>query len=517
MSDDKLKELQDLENETGGKQSGDSGEGPPSGQSSAEEFETRELTPEEIEKFRLKVVKDKTGEIKTSELIQQDLPFGDSKSPGENLEVEGAAADEAALKVTDEIPPPPAAQYPELEKFSAAARPSSSPMTRTLLVVVLALLVIMLYFMFQKDEVPPPAGTTGTGETVQQQPAMVTEDLQTPDGETAAETGGETGMVTPGKVEPPPPVYELSTDEFRGTAPMEVRPEGPVISEAADPEIAAIADALKIRAAAIYGTNINSRAGVTTTVTSGKFQGFNIVNTYQEKGEDVNKEVIKNETVVLTPSRGKILVKENFLDSVRQTDYDQFRKDLEASGLEVIKKDVPEEGIVSVQLRVTQVSEKPVNPEFLIGPDSVGVVKLDMPVDEMKSALSSGNFTVVDKRMLAEDTYYNTFKVLDRWNNPLFFATEKAGKVWGIRVLSEKFQTAKGVGMGDTLDKFRIFYLESGKMTVSVTPGGAPFLSVPGEQARFFLHGEGLDFEKQVFPGDLKVTDILLGGSPFIK
>lgn len=517
MSDDKLKELQELEKKTGGKQSGDSGENRPSGQNDNEEFETRELSLQEIEKIKLKMEKEKTGDIKAPDPIQPELPFGDlatpepPEPPDEILEEEGVQSDEEALKVKDELPPTPVEQYPELEKFSASARSSMSPITRTLLLVVIVLLAIMLYFMFEKDDVPTVTGTTETTE--QQQPALVTEDMQPPEEETTEQTDTATETVEPGDAEPPLPVYEFPDDEFQGVAPMEVRPEGPVISEAGDPEIAAIGDALKIRAAAIDGNKTTTRGGITTTVTSGKFQGFSVVNTYQLKNEDV----IKNETVIITPSRGKVVIKENFLDSIRKTDYEKFKKDLNASGVEVIKKEVPEEGIISVQLRVTGMFGKPVNPEFLIGPGSVGSVKLEMSIDEMKSALSSVKYTIVDKRMLQEDTYYNTYKVLDRWNSPLFFVTGKAGKVWGIRVLSEKYKTARGIGLGDTLNKFRIYYLKSEKVTAGSTPGGAPFVSIAGEQSRFFLQGEGLSFKKKVFPGGMKVSDILLGGSPFIK
>lgn len=500
MSDDKLKELQELENETGGKKSGDPGEGSLSGRNGDEEFQTRELSLDELENLKQKMEKEKTGEIETSEPVQQELPFGDLKPPGDIPEEGG-----------DETVPSPVQQYPELEKFSAQARQSSmSPLTRLLMVVVVVLLAVMVYFMFDKDDVPTPAGTT---DTTGRQPAMVTEDMQPPDEETTTGTETETVRPAPAKTEAPPPVYPLPDDEFQGAAPMEVREEGPVLSETSDPEIAAIADAFKIRVEIVGGTKTTTRAGIETTVTSGNFQGFNIVNTFQQKGE----EVIKNETVIITPSRGKVAIKENFLDSVKKTDYETFRQELETSGIEVIKKELPEEGVISVQLRVTELFGKPVNPEFLIGPGSVGAVKLNMPVDKMKSALPSGKYTVVDKRMLQDDTYYNTYKVLDRWNNPLFFVTEQAGKVWGIRVLSDKYKTAKGIGLGDTLNKFRIFYLKSGKVTASATPGGAPFISVEGEQAKFFLQGDGLNFEKQVFPGNLKVSDILLGGSPFIK
>lgn len=517
MTENKFKdELQELEKAAGGKRT-------PPGRREDDNFQTRELSLEEVEKMKLKIMKEKSGDISVPfppdpplppipdephvDAVDQLLPPPPDEDALQEEIPEDQIPEEDTLKVTDELPPISSEHVSEFDrKFTAPPGPTMSSMTRTLLIVVAALLVVMLYFMFRQKETPVLTVTEPASE--EQGPAVVTEDLQPQDEGASTET-----VPVPSDKEEAPPVFELSDDVFQGVAPMEVRQAGPVISVEVDPEIAAVVDALKVRVDIINGTKTADRAGIITKVTSGMFQGFNIINTHQQKGG----EVIKNETVVITPSKGKIIVKDNFLDSLWKIDHEKFKQDLETAGLEIIKKEMPDEGVLYVQLRVTKVYGKLINPEYLVGRDSVGSIKLEMPIEEMKTVLSSGNYTVVDKTMLQDETYYNTYKVLDHRNEPLFFVTGKDNKVWGIQLLSDRFKTAAGIGLGNTLGELRLFYLKNGKVTVSSTPAGSPFVSVETIDGRFFLQGEGLDLKKPTFPDSLTISTILLGGSPFIR
>jgi hypothetical protein len=392
-------------------------------------------------------------------------------------------------------------------QFRTPAPPATSSTTRTLLLVVLLLLLILFYLMFFKEHQAPPgpvtpttteetAAVTGEPETVTEQPPASIID---------------TAPAKPADKEEPPPVYELSDDAFQGAAPLTVKPSGPVISEEVDPEIAAVADALKVRVAIINGSKTRTRRDIKTTISSGMFQGFKVTHTLQEKAD----EVIRDDIAVVTPSRGILAVKGNILDSIKRTNYEKFQQDLETSGLEVTKSLEEEEGVVNAQLRVTKFRGKPIQPAFLVGPDNLGPVKLGMPIEDMEVALKG--YVVVPKRILHGDTYYDTYKVLDRRNRSLFFINEKDGKVWGIQVVSNKFKTDGGLGIGNTLAQFRIYYLKNAKLSISATPAGAPFVSVQGMSVRFFLQGKGMDFNNQVFPDDLKISNILLGGSPFME
>jgi hypothetical protein len=139
-----------------------------------------------------------------------------------------------------------------------------------------------------------------------------------------------------------------------------------------------------------------------------------------------------------------------------------------------------------------------------------------MPTKKME-ALLSRKYEVVAKRIADEDKYYDTYKVLGSGGQTLFFVIGRNGKVSGIQVVSEKYKTSRGLGIGNKLGEFKVCYLKNGKMTISSTLAGIPFASVEGIRAQFFLQGRGLNFATQVFPDDLKISDILVGSSPFVK
>ena len=265
-------------------------------------------------------------QVVENQTLEEEIP-GD-QVPGEEV------PEDDALKVTNELPPISSEQVSELDrKFSAPAGPGMSSMTRTLLIVVAILLVVMLYFMFrQKDNPVPIISETSTEE---QDPALVTENLQPQDESTATQGSSEIPTESSDQ-EVPPPVFILPDEVFQGTAPMEVRQEGPVVSVEVDSEIAAFVDALKVRVGIINGSKTAERSGINTKITSGLFQGFNIINTKQQKGD----EIIKDETVVITPSKGRIIVKNNFLDSLWKLDREKLQQELETAGLEIIKKEV---------------------------------------------------------------------------------------------------------------------------------------------------------------------------------
>lgn len=423
----------------------------------------------------------------------QETPLKKSEAVYEPVKSQG----EPAPRPSGPIP----RREPEMRMPSPMRAPTGSP-NRTILYIIALFVVVLFFFFMLRRCTSSPTPVTGTpGEKVTsatQEPGTDNIQYSSQDQDTAAE-----------KTQP---VYDLPEDKLQGAAPLTVKPNGPVVSETVDPEIAAVADALKIRVGIIEGSSTKTREGIATTISSGIFLGFKVTHTIQQRGG----EVLRDEIAVTTPSRGQVTVKGKILDSMNRINYQTFLNDLKNAGLEMIKNPLPDEGIINVQLRVTGSLGPAANPDFLIGPGSVGQVDLGMPIRKMESLLSR-KYEVVSKRMVDEDKYYDTYKVLGPGGQPLFFVIGKNGKVAGIQVFSQRFKTTRGLGIGNKLGEFRVCYLKNGKMTISSTLAGIPFASVGGMDARFFLQGQGLNFASQVFPDDLKISDILVGSSPFVK
>lgn len=388
---------------------------------------------------------------------------------------------------------------PEMRTRSLMREPTPSP-NRTIIYIIGFFVVVLIFFFMLRRCNSSSTSVSGTPDE------KATSAIQ--------ETGTDNirSSTQDQETEKTQPTYDLPEEKLQGTAPLTVKPNGPVVTAATDPEIAAIAVALKIRVAIIAGSTMKTKGGIVTTTSSGTFLGFKVTQTLQQRGG----EVLKEEIAVTTPSRGQVTVKGNILDSMSKITYQTFLNDLKSAGIEVIKNPVPDEGIINVQLRVTGSLGPAANPDLLIGSGSVGPVDLGMPVKKMESLLAK-KYEVVSKRLADEGKYYDTYKVLGPGGQPLFFVIGSSGKVLGIQVVSEKFKTSRGLGIGNKLGEFRVCYLRNGKMTVSSTLAGNPYASVQGLAVRFFLQGQGLNFANQVFPDDLKVSDILVGGSPFVK
>lgn len=428
-----------------------------------------------------------------------------AEPPLENNEVEY----EPIKPSIESSPPPP--NLPEIEmeperRLSPMRQTSSSP--NRIILLIASFIILLIFFFLLRVCSPKPIPVT---ETPTEKTAADSQGTNTRTEENSAtyhsqevQKGTENANTQP--------EYELSEDSLQGAAPMTVKPDGPVISAEIDPEIAAAVDALKIRTNIIEGSSTKIKDGLATTISSGTFMRFRVNHTLQEK----NGETFKDEITVITPSNGVITVKGKILDSMKKTDYKTFVNDLKAAGMEMIKSVPPGESVIKIQLRMTEALDHTVSPDFLIGPRSVGPIELGMPLNKMKSILSK-TYEIVQKRIAQDDVYYDTFKVLYSQNQPLFFIIGSGGKVLGIQVLSDKFKTSRGIGLGNKLGEFRVVYLKNGKVTISSTLSGIPFAFSSGLVVRFYLQGEGLNFSSQVFPDDLKISGIIVGNSPFIK
>ena len=87
-----------------------------------------------------------------------------------------------------------------------------------------------------------------------------------------------------------------------GRPPCRSRPNGPVISPEIDPQLAALADAFKIRVQIMQGSQSLVRGNATTRITKGDFRGFK-VQRHRKIGE---RKVVSEEITVSTPKNGLI-------------------------------------------------------------------------------------------------------------------------------------------------------------------------------------------------------------------
>jgi hypothetical protein len=310
--------------------------------------------------------------------------------------------------------------------------------------------------------------------------------------------------------EPAPEKYVLAEGDLSGEAPLKVRAKGALISEEKDPEIAAVGEALRTRIEMLYGIKSRRTSGgrAVTETASGTFQGFRVNSTRIKSGGKFTK----NEIIVTTPSKGIFVIRDNMLDAWRNCTYEKIMQDLVNSGIEVEKQRDPVKGFVNVKLSVTTLKGIPAANDYLIAGRRVGRIELDMTILRMKATLPA-NFSYVKKRIEFENEFYNVIKVFDEKKNPLVFVNEKDSKVWGIQTISGKYNTAKGIGIGSTLGRLKIYYPNP---KIWFIKGSAPLVSVEGLAGVFVLQNEGIDFKKRIFPNSTKITSILIGGSPYL-
>lgn len=298
----------------------------------------------------------------------------------------------------------------------------------------------------------------------------------------------------------------LTNDEFAGKAPMAVRAGGPVISEAIDPELAALVDALKIRLKVSGDSKAVSRGKTVTTASKGDYRGFKI--SVDEISE--NQKTLAEEITVTTPQKGFIHTKNGVLESIKGSDLASFSAELQNAGLEIIKHpSQPGDKVFQVQFNVVGAFGKTIAADLLISGKSIGKISLAMPTPQLEAILLP-SYIVLKRKVLVNDVYYDVYKVLDQSNEPLFFVYENKGRVWGVSLISEVFRTEKGIGIGSSLGNLRINYP---RVFVGISDKNTPFVKIDGLDGLFILQSEGIDIKKRVFPNQTKIISILVGNS----
>jgi hypothetical protein len=313
------------------------------------------------------------------------------------------------------------------------------------------------------------------------------------------------------QAEPAPKKYILTEGDLSGEAPLKVRAKGALVSDEKDPEIAAVGEALRTRVEMLHGikSRTTNRGGIVTETSSGTFQDFRI-NSTRIKSDG---KITKDEIIVTIPSKGIFIIRDNMLDAWRNCNYETIMQDLINAGIGIdIRRDAVK-GIVNVKLSITTLKGIPAANDYLISGRKVGSIELEMTILRMKATLPA-NYNYVKKRIEYDNEFYNVIKVFDEKKNPLFFVNEQDSKVWGIQIISGKYTTEKGIGIGSTLGRLKIYYPNP---KIWSYKGSAPLVSVAGLAGVFVLENEGIDFEKQVFPNNTKIASIVIGGSPYLK
>ncbi len=291
---------------------------------------------------------------------------------------------------------------------------------------------------------------------------------------------------------------KILTDEpFAGQAPLAVRAAGPVITAEIDPQLAALADAFRIRVQVTQGSQSIVRGNTVTRTTKGNFRGFRI--NALEKIE--NGTVVFDEITMGTPKNGLVKTVNRVLEQVNRTDFPLLLSELQDAGLEFLPLPEPSgKKAIQGQLRSIKYWGKAIPIELLIKGNNIGNIALGMPVDQLKNKLSASQ-NILKRKVLVNDVYYDIYKITNQNNEPLFFIYEKEGKVWGISIISEIFKTEKGIGIGNALAVLRLYY-PSVKLTYSKEKPA--FVRVDGVDGIFIIQPDG----------DQKVISILIGESP---
>jgi hypothetical protein len=298
----------------------------------------------------------------------------------------------------------------------------------------------------------------------------------------------------------------LSDDEFTGQAPLVAKATGPVLSATADPEMAAMVDALKIRLQASVEGKAIGRGTTVTTTSKGDYRGFKI--SVEEKVD--KQQMLSEETIVTTPQKGVIRTIDRVLQSVSGSDLARFSAELQNAGLEIIR--LPAQtgsGVYKVQFRALHGFGKPIAGDLLISGKRVGKIALGMPTTQLETILLS-SYVVLKRKVLVNEMYYDVYKVLDQSNEPLFFVYENKGRVWGISLISELFQTEKGIGINSSLGSLRINYPQ---IKVGLSEKNTPYVKIDDVDGLFILPNEGIDIKKRFFPNSTKIISILIGNS----
>lgn len=373
-----------------------------------------------------------------------------------------------------------------LAKHARRQRRSKRAPVILLIFFIIAAVAVAYYFYSQSQAKKTSIPTATDSSQVSQQQSIAT-DSATPK---AAQ-------------EPATQLFPLNVDDLMGISPLNVSAKGAVFSDEMDPEIVAIAKALKSRVKVYHGEQTRDYRKTTTKTISGRFRGFTVKSVLTFKDD----EKIKDQLTVVAPSRGSLLVENNVLVSAKKLDYERFFRDLRRAGIQVIRKGDPNQsGDFRVQLALTPLPNQIVPEGRVIAFNRAGPVQLGMRSTQLDRVLPP-RFNIVRKKILVDDQYVNVNKIFDERNKALLLLSVSENRVKTVQIIDASFKTSQGIGIGNTLADLKINHLD---LEMGKTKENVVFAVIKGINAKFMLSGSGADFDNQIFPNTMKITSVVL-------
>ncbi|MBN2346276.1 MAG: hypothetical protein JXO51_07775 [Candidatus Aminicenantes bacterium] len=412
-----------------------------------------------------------------------DVPHGAgpaaARPPETTPESEATAVTEGAAAAA----PPGAGKKPGAAPVKAAPG-AAWPKHAWLIVAVGLLLILILFFV----------ATRPRQKTAQVVPTAAAQDTQ----EESAAAGYPAFLAERNAARDERYAERVLTDEpYAGQAPLAPRADGPLVSAEIDAQLAALADAFRIRIQILQPSQQTARGRTVSRVTRGDFRGFKV--TVVEPM--VEGKIVSEEITVITPLNGVFKTVNHVLQDVQRTDFSRILSEIRNAGLEPTLRPGPSgKKTVQALLRAVRHWGKPVAEELLISGDRVGAVPLGLPTRRLKSRLPD-SYDLLKRKVLVDDVYYDVYKVLDGRGEPLFYIYEKEGAVWGITVVNDVFKTEMGVGIGSSLDRLRIHYPS---IKLAYSERKTPYVRIDGIQGIFIIQENG----------EKKIVSILIGNSP---
>ena len=133
-------------------------------------------------------------------------------------------------------------------------------------------------------------------------------------------------------IEKKPLEQVLTAEPFAGEAPLAVHEAGPLSSRAADPQLAALAEALMKRVRIMHGYRDTEAKGQVVRSTNGEYRGFR-VNAMEKR---VNGAMVHSEIIVSTPGKGVVRTVNRVLQQLDRIDLNGVLSEIRAAGLEII-------------------------------------------------------------------------------------------------------------------------------------------------------------------------------------
>jgi hypothetical protein len=275
------------------------------------------------------------------------------------------------------------------------------------------------------------------------------------------------------------------------------------VSPEIDSKIIAIVDAFELRVKLIVGIKtLNDKSQFSKSV-SGYFLGFQISHSFIKK----NGKIIKNQTIMTTPSKGVLYIKNQKLFSLKNINFEKLLSDIKNSGLKLDIEIDSTQGKVLAMLSIVKNPLFNIPKHFLITSNGVGLIRLRTKTDDLEKLLPP-DFDIIERKITNKYEGYKTYffhKIYNKDKMPLYIINSNGETVLKIQIENTSFKTERGITVGDRLGKLRAFYSD---LLITVVENRIPYAYLKNTNIRFYLPIDKINFEKKIFPLDAKIVSI---------